>query len=85
VVFGSADFIINPIVGFNGNQDLFLNSINWLASQEAFISIRPKPPNNTPINLSETQMRAVFWSALVGLPLLIVLSGVGVWWRRRRA
>lgn len=84
-VFGSADFIVNPIESFNGNQDLFLNAINWLASQEAFISIRPKPPNNTPINLSQTQMRAVFWSALVGLPLLIVLSGVGVWWRRRRA
>jgi len=84
-VFGSADFIINPIIGFNGNQDLFLNAINWLASQEAFLSIRPKPPNNTPINLSETQMRAVFWSALVGLPLLIVLSGMGVWWKRRRA
>jgi ABC-type uncharacterized transport system involved in gliding motility auxiliary subunit len=84
-VFGSADFIINPIVTFNGNQDLFLNAINWLASQEAFISIRPKPPNNTPINLSQAQMRVVLWSSLVGLPLLIVLSGVGVWWRRRRA
>jgi ABC-type uncharacterized transport system involved in gliding motility auxiliary subunit len=82
---GSADFILNPIVSFNGNQDLFLNSINWLASQEAFISIRPKPPNNTPINLSQTQMRAVFWSSLVGLPLIVVLGGVGVWWRRRRA
>ena len=84
-VFGSADFIINPVVSFNGNQDLFLNAINWLASQEAFISIRPQPPNNTPINLSESQMRAVFWSALVGLPMLVVLSGVGVWWKRRRA
>lgn len=84
-VVGSADFILNPIVGFNGNQDLFLNSINWLASQEAFISIRPKQPNNTPINLSQTQMRAVFWSSMVGLPLIIVLGGVGVWWRRRRA
>lgn len=84
-VFGSADFIINPIISFNGNQDLFLNAVNWLASQEAFISIRPKPPNNTPINLSAMQMRVIFWSALVGLPLLIVLSGAGVWWRRRRA
>jgi ABC-type uncharacterized transport system involved in gliding motility auxiliary subunit len=84
-VFGSPDFIVNAIVGFNGNQDLFLNSINWLVAQEAFISIRPKPPNNTPINLSQTQMRAVFWSSLVGLPLIIVLGGLSVWWRRRRA
>ncbi|HLK33670.1 MAG TPA: GldG family protein [Terriglobales bacterium] len=84
-VFGSADFIANGIVGFNGNRDLFLNAINWLASQESFISIRPKPPNNTPINLSQNQMRVIFWSCLVGLPLLIVLGGIGVWWDRRRA
>jgi ABC-type uncharacterized transport system involved in gliding motility auxiliary subunit len=85
VVYGSPDFAINSIIGFNGNKDLFINSLNWLSTQEKFISIRPKPPESTPLSLSARQMSVVLWSTLIALPGLIVLSGVAVWWRRRSA
>lgn len=83
VVYGSPDFVSNSILGFNGNRDLFLNSLDWLASQQDFISIRPKTAANTPVNLSAAQMRWVLIIFLGGLPLIVVIIGCGIWWRRR--
>lgn len=85
VVFGSGDFATNTFLDFGGNRDLALNSMNWLSAQEAFISIRPKPPENSPINLNAAQMRNIWLSVLVYLPVFIILCGIAVWWRRRAA
>lgn len=85
VVYGSPDIAANAFIGFGGNRDLVLNTFNWLSAQTAFISIRPKPPQNTPINLNRTQMSTIFWLVLVALPLFLILCGVAVWWRRRSA
>ena len=30
--------------GIEGNRDLFMNTVNWLAQQESLIAIRPKEP-----------------------------------------
>jgi ABC-type uncharacterized transport system involved in gliding motility auxiliary subunit len=83
VVLGSADIISNAILNFNGNRDLFLNSIAWLASQEDLISIRPKDPDDRPVELTPEQLRLVKYFALVFMPLAIVAGGLGVWWKRR--
>lgn len=85
VVYGSPDIAANAFIGFGGNKDLVLNTFNWLSAQTAFISIRPKPPQNTPINLNRTQMSTIFWLMLVALPVFLILCGVAVWWRRRAA
>ena len=83
VVLGSADMISNAILNFNGNRDLFLNSIAWLASQEDLISIRPKDPDDRPVELTPEQLRVVKYFALILMPLAIVAGGLGVWWKRR--
>ena len=83
VVSGSADLISNAILGFNGNRDLFLNMMNWLSSDEDLIAVRPKDPEDRPVNLSPAQLTMVFYFTFVVLPLAVVLSGFGVWWRRR--
>lgn len=82
-VYGSPDFATNAILGFNGNRDLFLNTMDWLASQQNFISIRPKTAANTPVNLSAAQMRTLLFIFLIGLPVLIIILGSAMWWRRR--
>lgn len=84
-VYGSPDFVSNAILGFNGNRDLVLNTMNWLSSQEHFITIRPKAPENTPVNLSAAQMRIIFWSVLVIFPLGVIFAGALVWAKRRGA
>ena len=42
VVVGSSSWPANSFINFNGNGDLALNALNWLASDEDLISIRPK-------------------------------------------
>ncbi|MFB3777011.1 MAG: GldG family protein [Bryobacteraceae bacterium] len=83
VVVGSSAWAANYILPFNGNRDLFLNMMNWLSSDEDLISIRPKEPEDRRLSLTRQQMTTVFYSSVVGLPVLVILAGLGVWWRRR--
>ena len=83
VVTGSSSFASNSALGFGGNRDLFLNMMSWLTSDEDLISIRPKDPEDRRLTLSASQMRTIFYTSMISLPLLIIVSGTYVWWRRR--
>ncbi|MCC7174833.1 MAG: GldG family protein [Bryobacterales bacterium] len=83
VVVGSSSWVSNYIVGFNGNRDLAMNMMNWLSSDEDLISIRPKEPEDRRLTLNRAQMTTIFYSSVVGLPVLVILAGLAVWWRRR--
>jgi len=83
VVVGSSNWVSNNILRFNGNRDLFLNMMNWLSSDEDLISIRPKEPEDRRLNITGRQMSALFYSSMVFLPLIVVASGMAVWFRRR--
>ena len=83
VVVGSSGWVANGFLRFNGNRDLFLNMMNWLSSDEDLISIRPKEPEDRRLNMTRGQMSMVFYESVLLIPLLIVVAGVGVWWRRR--
>ncbi len=83
VVIGSSSWAANSFITFNGNRDLALNTINWLASDEDLISIRPKERDDRRITLTQAQMRWLRITSQFLLPLLVVLAGVSVWWRRR--
>jgi len=83
VAVGDADFASNSLLGFQGNQDFFLNVVAWLAEDADLISIRPKEPENQALFLSRQVQQNVAWIALVLLPGLFVILGVVSWWRRR--
>jgi len=83
VVAGSSNFAANSALGFGGNRDLFLNMMSWLSSDEDLISIRPKDPEDRRLTMSAAQMRTIFYTSILTLPLLIIVSGTYVWWRRR--
>jgi ABC-type uncharacterized transport system involved in gliding motility auxiliary subunit len=83
VVVGSSNWVTNNILRFNGNRDLFLNMMNWLSSDEDLISIRPKEAEDRRLNITGRQMSVLFYSSMVFLPLIVVLSGFAVWARRR--
>lgn len=83
VVTGSSGWVGNGILGFQGNRDLFLNMLNWLSSDEDLISIRPKDPENRPLQLSRGQMKSIFYSSVILVPLAVIAAGVSVWWKRR--
>jgi ABC-type uncharacterized transport system involved in gliding motility auxiliary subunit len=83
VVTGSSQWVDNRFLRQGGNRDLLMNMLNWLSSDEDLISIRPKDPEDRRLSLSRAQMSLVFYSSVVGLPLLIIAAGLGVWWKRR--
>ena len=83
VAIGDVDFASNALLGFQGNQDFFLNVVSWLAEDADLISIRPKEPENQALFLSRQAQQNVAWAALVILPGLFVIAGIASWWRRR--
>jgi ABC-type uncharacterized transport system involved in gliding motility auxiliary subunit len=83
VVVGSSSWIANRFIEFNGNDDLALNTINWLASDEDLISIRPKPPEDRRITMTRAQLNWVRATSQFLLPGIVVILGIGVWWKRR--
>lgn len=83
VVIGNSGWAANRFLGFNGNDDLALNSVNWLASDEDLISIRPKPQDDRRITMTRGQLSLVRAISQFMLPLVVVVAGVGVWWKRR--
>nr|HID57990.1 hypothetical protein [Desulfobacterales bacterium] len=76
VVFGDSDFASNSYLNLSGNRDLFLNTLSWLAEEEDLISIRPKKRENTPVVLSYTQGRVIFWSSVILLPGVVLVIGI---------
>ena len=83
VVVGDSDFATNGVVGIQGNRDMFLNTINWLAQQENLISIRARDPEDRRLTLTADQQRRLFWLSLVLVPGFVLGTGVYTWWRRR--
>lgn len=83
VVVGDSDFAANTYLNFQGNKDLFMNMVSWLAQQENLISIRPKEPDDRRLTLTAIQQRNILWLAWVILPCAIIAAGVYTWWRRR--
>jgi len=83
VVVGSSSWLANGFINFNGNNDLALNTINWLSSDEDLISIRPKEPEDRRITMTRAQLAWVRATSQFLLPALVVVAGIGVWWKRR--
>jgi ABC-type uncharacterized transport system involved in gliding motility auxiliary subunit len=80
---GSSGWAANRFLDFNGNGDLALNAVNWLASDEDLISIRPKPQEDRRITMTKSQFNYVLATSQFVLPLIVVVAGVAVWWKRR--
>ncbi|HEX3661523.1 MAG TPA: GldG family protein [Acidobacteriaceae bacterium] len=83
VAIGSSIWASNRFVDFNGNGDLATNAVNWLTSDEDLISIRPKAPEDRRITMTEGQLRTVRIVSQFILPLIVILGGILVWWKRR--
>jgi ABC-type uncharacterized transport system involved in gliding motility auxiliary subunit len=84
VVYGDSDFASNATFGLQGNGNLFLNTVSWLAQDESFISIRPKNPDDRRITMTEAQGRLVNYVLVLLLPIGIIGTGIRVWARRRK-
>jgi ABC-type uncharacterized transport system involved in gliding motility auxiliary subunit len=85
VVFGTSRVLDNSETGihFQANNDLVLNSINWLSADQDLISIRPKQPEDQRLTMNQAQIRTFNYTDLIALPLFIIAMGVTILWKRR--
>lgn len=86
VVFGDSDMIHADLFGQLTlvNQEITMGSMAWLTQRPALISIAPKNPENVRLNLTDAQMKTIFYWIFINIPLLAIIIGVVVWWRRRK-
>jgi len=79
----SSDGVLTALRGSIGNLDLFMNAVGWLAEEDTLISIRPKEPEFREVILTPPQARAIIYSSVLFVPLIVLAAGGVVWWRRR--
>ena len=83
VVVGDADFARNRHVAKVYNADLFLNIVNWLVGEEAFITIDRKTPRASMAQMTRQEFATFQYTAIFFVPEAILLAGIISWWRRR--
>ena len=84
VVIGDGDFLANAYLGNGGNLDLGVNVIQWLTHNDQFINIPAKTAPDKQLNLSSAAVAFIGFSFLLGLPLLLIGTGIVIWWLRRK-
>ncbi|HKB83176.1 MAG TPA: GldG family protein [Burkholderiales bacterium] len=85
VVTGSGHFLANQFIGTLGNLDLGVNMINWLAGDEALITVQPRTRSDLTLELTRSGLALIGFGFLLVLPLTFLIAGGAIWWRRRKA
>jgi hypothetical protein len=86
VAFGDSDFATNFYLNLLGNRDVFMSTVAVLTEDPALIAQRRKGLTRgtmSPIALTATEGRVIFWSGVVLQPLAFLLCGGLVSYRRR--
>ena len=83
-MIGSSQFASNKFFRLQGNGDLLMNTISWLAEEENLIAIRPKSRKSQPVILTGNQSTIMFVLPVVIVPLAWFVAGVVVYFFRRR-
>jgi ABC-type uncharacterized transport system involved in gliding motility auxiliary subunit len=90
VVVGNANFLSNTFISNGGNLDLGINIVNWLAGDDRLITIQPKPLKDVNVIIPSDPWNrflamAVFFGFRLVLPILLLIAGIVIWWKRRKA
>ncbi|MBR4199768.1 MAG: Gldg family protein [Oscillospiraceae bacterium] len=88
VVFGSADIISNTGSGnayFINPLQLFLSTITWMYDSDVDMNIANKARTYDSIDINSSATASSFIALFIAFPLLIALTGVIIWLRRKNA
>jgi|GEM_PF-1011184 len=83
VLVGDRDFATNGYSSVLGNEDFFLNSLNWLASQAERITIRPKLRTASRLYMTPERQAMMTFFVIDLLPITILAFGLTLWMLRR--
>jgi ABC-type uncharacterized transport system involved in gliding motility auxiliary subunit len=70
-----------------GNSIFLRNLMDWLAQDETLVKLRNKSAQNRDLEMPESRagLIGIKIANIVGVPLVVILLGFGLWfWRRSR-
>jgi hypothetical protein len=85
IVVGTGHFLSNSFIGNGGNLALGVSMMNWLAGEDALVTIDPRPAADTRLEVGTMHLYAIAVIVLLLFPLIFAVTGGVVWWRRRNA
>lgn len=85
VAVGAVDFASNQGMQEPSSRDLFLNIINYLTQDDDFISIRPRDPTKSTIDISSGSAQLSLLALTFIYPFVFLFGGLYMWLQRRRA
>jgi ABC-type uncharacterized transport system involved in gliding motility auxiliary subunit len=84
VVIGDGDFLSNSFLGNGGNRALGERVFDWLLGDDKLVELPPRGAPDRLLDISQTELNALSFGFLVALPVLLLLIGGLIVWRRRR-
>lgn len=85
LVIGDGDFLSNSYLSNVGNLDLGLALIRWLVADDRMIGLPPREILDQELQLTPLARGIIGLGSLILLPLLLLISGGIIAWRRNRA
>jgi len=83
VVIGDGDFLSNAFLGDAGNPAFGERVFDWLLGDDALASVAQPAPDAV-MKPTRVQLGALTFGYLITLPILLILIGLAISWRRRR-
>ncbi|TVY09372.1 GldG family protein [Paenibacillus cremeus] len=85
VILGGSTFFADQVISQQGNRDFALNSVGWLQEQKDQVTIRPREGDALQqALLTGSQANLIFFGTVLIFPLLFLIVGGAIWWRRRK-
>ncbi len=83
-VFGDSEFPDNRWGAIGpGNQDLFMNTVSWMAGDTDRITIRPRSRAASHLTMGQREMTLVQFFSIDVLPVTLLAVGIAIWRVRR--
>ncbi|MCK5003134.1 MAG: GldG family protein [Gammaproteobacteria bacterium] len=84
IITGDSDFLSNSYIGVGANLTLGLNIIDWLSGDDDLIAIETKSAPDTKLQLDDTELIIIGFGFFIVLPAILLLTGMIIWFRRRK-
>ncbi|RDS78815.1 ABC transporter [Dyella monticola] len=85
VVIGNGDFLSNSYLGNGGNRALGERIFDWLLGDDELINMPARGAPDRVLTVSQSELNVLSISFMLILPVLLLIIGGVIAWRRRRA
>ena len=85
MVVGNGNFLSNAFLGNGGNLQLGVSMMSWLTGDDKLINVPARPAGDVQMKIDQMLLYLITFTFLLVLPIAFAITGVVVWWRRRKA